>query len=240
MVKSFCYLIILFLVFTSCKDRVPQGTEDRVAQSPFARLVTYQMDTYMSEAQEDHFRHSVRSFYMDGDSISLDSLILLYKQEEVAAIFSDIVLHRPKKEVYETKDGKPVVIKLDSSGQVKSRGRVEFHYRYLIQAYSYNHLASHGFSPTHVQLLYNKYNNLFMSLSSVETGAMDAIVYDKKSGHRLGGFKEDDYAGSFYVGNLTKIPVGVDTLSVALKVGEQIYHQDFAFAEVIEDGAEGQ
>ena len=239
MTKLLSFLIVLSSVFASCQEKVQQETKDLVPQSPFVLLVDAEMETYITDARENNFLHPVRSFYMHGDSISFDSLVVLYKQEEVAAIFSEIV-HVPKTEVFERKEGMTVVIESDSSDQEKSTGIIQLHFRELIQAYSHDHLASHGFSPTHLQLVHNKNNTLFMSLSSAETGTMDAIVYDKKSGHRLTGFKGNEYDGSFYLGNLTKVPEGIDTLSLALKVGEQIHYQDFAFSDVKEEDSGGE
>ena len=85
MTKLLSFLIVLSSVFASCQEKVQQETKDLVPQSPFVLLVDAEMETYITDARENNFLHPVRSFYMDGDSISFDSLVVLYKQEEAVS-----------------------------------------------------------------------------------------------------------------------------------------------------------
>ena len=113
--------------------------------------------------------------------------------------------------------------------------KFRYYFEYLYRAYSHGHLQSQQLYPQHVQLFYNQYNNLYLSLSTAEIGAMNAIIYDKATGHQITVHRSEGYDGSYHIGNLAKIPEETDTLSMALKVGDLIYHQDFGIGDVMDN-----
>ncbi len=70
-----------------------------------------------------------------------------------------------------------------------------------LSAFSYDYVEARLFDIDHVDLHYTMYDVLYLSLGSSETGAMSTQVYDSKTGGHITSFSNNQYNGSYYIGN---------------------------------------
>lgn len=110
-----------------------------------------------------------------------------------------------------------------------------FHYRSEVFGFTPGYISKHLFVPEFIDLYINEYDNLFLSLGTSQKGNMNAAVFNKENGFRVGVFSDNDYNGSLLRGQLNEHLDSVKDVTLALVIGDSLHFQDYRREQLFSD-----
>lgn len=219
--KKSNFLTFFFVCFIgqmiSCTTKVQTPSKKDLFYNPFVQTESVRivnMQKWSSNYSLD------QEYYLDYDSLS--------QSEFYAAIEDDQVGH-----MYEYITD-PKLIQADRE-QDTIKPKMIFHYQSQVFGFTAGYIDQHLFIPEFIDLHINEYDNLFLSLGTNQKGNMNAAIYNKENGFRVGVFSDNNYNGSFLRGQLVQHLDSVKDVTVALVIGDSLYFRDYTLDHLLDD-----
>lgn len=224
----FCAIIFSFFITSACKQSEQMGTDvtTSVDQTPNdsarVKYITASIDDFLKEEsrlslnsinddgkvggrvrQKFHYE-----YFIDNHSLSRDSFIYTMSEVPLGHVTRDLrMAHEDSTKV--------------QSSQMNSHDII-----FTLRAYSEAYINQRTFEIEFAELHYTDIEVLFLSLSTERTGMMQTLLLDNETGKKITQYQDDDFDGSFYLGN------GVDSLGNTQTIGATIViDNQFAFKE---------
>ncbi len=171
-------------------------------------------------------------FFIDNQELSVEDFFI----EVDSANIKHLTRTMDRREVKTTEEEDTLVFS-------ENGDRIHYELATKINAYSQEYINARLFDIDHVDLHYSKHDVLYLSLGSSITGAMSTQIYDFDSGGHITSFGNNEYDGSYYIGNgiisnLNNLKYDnlddIDKIRVVIMIDDKFCFREFETKDIIE------